>query len=56
MSKVEALYKNKNPAWVNDSSSESVCELPGSESTNSFLQGKERLSDKRINVGNLLDL
>lgn len=26
------------------------------ESTNSFLQGKERLSDKRINVGNLLDL
>ena len=32
MSKVEALYKNKNPAWVNDSSSESVCELPGSES------------------------
>lgn len=32
MSKVEALYKNKNLAWVNDSSSESVCELPGSES------------------------
>lgn len=32
MNKAEALYKNKNLAWVNYSNSESVSELPGSES------------------------
>ena len=32
MNKAEALYKYKNLAWVNDSNSESVCELPGSKS------------------------